>query len=111
MSNSIKIGRVRPFKSEQYDWSSTYQYEVLELVRYDTITYLCTKVPPVGTLPTNETYFVRLGSDVSIATDTDTGLVKVDGTTITITDDGTISVAGLKLLVLLMVFLLMATLI
>ena len=74
MSNSIKIGRVRPFKSEQYDWSSTYQYEVLELVRYDTITYLCTKVPPVGTLPTNETYFVRLGSDVSIATDTDTGL-------------------------------------
>ena len=96
MSNSIKIGRVRPFKSEQYDWSSTYQYEVLELVRYDTITYLCTKVPPVGTLPTNETYFVRLGSDVSIATDTDTGLVKVDGTTITITDDGTISVAGFK---------------
>jgi len=96
MSNSIQIGRVRPFKSEQYDWTSTYQYEVLELVRYDTITYLCTKVPPVGTLPTNETYFVRLGSDVSIATSSDTGLVKVDGTTITITEDGTISVAGFK---------------
>ena len=91
MSNSIQIGRVRPFKSEQFDWTSTYQYEVLELVRYDATTYLCIKVPPKGTLPTNETYFVRLGSDASIATNTKAGLVKVDGTTITITSDGTIS--------------------
>lgn len=51
-------------------------------------------VAQIGLEKVNAIEEIKQNSNVSIATPTNAGLVKPDGTTITITDDGTISSAG-----------------
>lgn len=43
------------------NYSSSYQYEVNNFVLYNDEIYYCFKKPPIGTIPTNKTYWIYLG--------------------------------------------------
>lgn len=42
-------------------WSADVQYEVLNFVMYNEGAYFCIAKPPIGTLPTDETYWLFIG--------------------------------------------------
>lgn len=75
------------------EYSATANYEILDLVTYASSTWLC-KQSCIGITPTEGAYWMLFGSAAQIATGDTVGLVKPDGTTITIDADGTIHGAG-----------------
>lgn len=51
---------VNNFKNRQL-WSSRNEYEPYNFVLYKDGIYMCFDSPPIGTLPTNETYWLKIG--------------------------------------------------
>ena len=75
------------------DWSETKQYEAGDIVTYNKgSSYLAHTTPPVGTLPTNEGYYQVSALGGSLATADAPGVVKPDNVTLSVDEDGTISV-------------------
>ncbi len=74
------------------DYSASRQYHANELVGYQGSSYIALQNPPVGTLPTNTTYFMLHTAGTSIATASTPGTVKPDGTSTVVDANGTMSV-------------------
>lgn len=74
------------------DYSASRQYHANELVGYQGSSYIALQNPPVGTLPTNTTYFMLHTEGTSIATPSTPGTVKPDGTSTVVDGTGTMSV-------------------
>lgn len=72
-------------------WDSAAQYNVANLVTYDGSSYLAHTVPPVGTVPTDTTYWQVSAQGTNTASADAIGVVKPDGETITVDSGGTIS--------------------
>lgn len=74
------------------DFDINIKYKRLDAVMYDKSLYIAKKDVPLGTLPTDTTYWMKsiTGGTSEIATTEKAGIVKPDGTTITIDPDGTI---------------------
>lgn len=68
------------------------KYGLLNLVEYDGSSYVAHTDPPVGTLPTNTTYWQVSAQGTGRATDNSVGTVKPDGITTEVSTDGSISV-------------------
>lgn len=87
MKNAGKAG-IRP----RGDYDSSATYERLDAVMYNGTMYIAKKDVPQGTLPTDTEYWMKsiTGGTSEIATTENVGIVKPDGTTITIDEDGTI---------------------
>ena len=47
--------------SDKGDWASSTQYELYNCVKYQTDMYMAVDNPPVGTLPTDATHWLKLG--------------------------------------------------
>ncbi len=74
------------------DYSASRQYHANELVGYQGSSYIALQNPPVGTLPTNTTYFMLHTEGTSIATASTPGTVKPDGTSTVVDGTGAMSV-------------------
>ena len=74
------------------DYSASKQYHANELVGYHGSSYVALQNPPVGTLPTNTTYFMLHTAGTSIATASTPGTVKPDGTSTVVDASGAMSV-------------------
>jgi hypothetical protein len=74
------------------DYSASRQYHANELVGYQGSSYIALQNPPVGTLPTNTTYFMLHTAGTSIATASTPGTVKPDGTSTVVDATGAMSV-------------------
>ena len=74
------------------EYSASRQYHANELVGYQGSSYIALQNPPVGTLPTNTTYFMLHTEGTSIATDSTPGTVKPDGTSTVVDASGAMSV-------------------
>jgi len=74
------------------EYSASRQYHANELVGYQGSSYIALQNPPVGTLPTNTTYFMLHTEGTSIATASTPGTVKPDGTSTVVDANGAISV-------------------
>lgn len=76
----------------QGEWSADATYKRLDAVTHNNTLYFAKKEVPAGTETTNTEYWSKsiVGGAGAIATTEDAGIVKPDGTTITIDDDGTI---------------------
>lgn len=74
------------------DYSASRQYHANELVGYQGSSYIALQNPPVGTLPTNTTYFMLHTEGTSIATASTPGTVKPDGTSTVVDASGAMSV-------------------
>ena len=74
------------------DWSADATYKRLDAVTYNNTLYFAKKDVPAGTETSNTEYWSRsiVGGAGAIATTDDAGIVKPDGTTITVDADGTI---------------------
>lgn len=74
------------------DWSAETEYKRLDEVTYNNTMFIAKKAVPKGTLPTNAEYWSKsiVGGASAIATTEDAGIVKPDGSTITVDEDGTI---------------------
>lgn len=74
------------------DWSADATYKRLDAVTYNNTLYFAKKEVPAGTATSNTEYWSKsiVGDAGSIATTENAGIVKPDGTTITIDKDGTI---------------------
>lgn len=73
------------------EWNATTQYDLLNLVSYNGSSYVAHTRPPVGTLPTNTSYWQVSAQGGNKATANTLGVVKPDGTTTTVNADGAIS--------------------
>lgn len=73
-------------------WNATTQYEVCNLVEYDGSSYVVTSRPPVGTLPTDKTYWQISAAGTAKATENTLGLVKADNTSTAVDENGQLSV-------------------
>lgn len=76
-------------------YSASVQYQRLDLVKYGNKVFVCKK-DCIGKAPVDGEYWmetITTGSDIGIATEENAGLVKPDGSTIEISDDGTISIS------------------
>lgn len=80
------------------DWSAAVEYKRLDAVAYNNTLYIAKKAVPAGTLPTDTEYWMKcvVGGAGSIATTEDAGIVKPDGDTITVDEDGTIHGAAVN---------------
>ena len=74
------------------EYSASRQYHANELVGYQGSSYIAVQNPPVGTLPTNTTYFMLHTEGTSIATASTPGTVKPDGTSTVVDASGAMSV-------------------
>lgn len=74
------------------EWSAETQYKVNNLVSYDGSSYVAKVQPPVGTLPTNTSYWQVSAAGTKKATEDSLGTVMPDGTTTTVNEDGKLSV-------------------
>lgn len=74
------------------EWSADAAYKRLDAVTYNNTLYFAKKEVPAGTATSNTEYWSKsiAGSAGSIATTENAGIVKPDGRTITIDEDGTI---------------------
>lgn len=74
------------------EWSADAAYKRLDAVTYNNTLYFAKKEVPAGTVTSNTEYWSKsiAGSAGSIATTENAGIVKPDGRTITIDEDGTI---------------------
>ena len=74
------------------DWSADATYKRLDAVTYNNTLYFAKKDVPAGTETSNTEYWSKsiVGSAGAIATTEEAGIVKPDGTTITVDADGTI---------------------
>lgn len=74
------------------DWSADATYKRLDAVTHNNTLYFAKKEVPAGTATSNTEYWSRsiVGGVGAIATTDDAGIVKPDGTTITVDADGTI---------------------
>ncbi|MFW6021647.1 MAG: hypothetical protein ACOCPR_06145, partial [Guyparkeria sp.] len=52
---TVNLGRVKPIWRGQFD--EEYEYQPLDFLKYNGGLYFCVATPPVGTLPTDDTYF------------------------------------------------------
>lgn len=73
-------------------YDSDTKYGLLNLVEYDGSSYVAHTDPPMGTLPTNTTYWQVSAQGTGKATDNSVGTVKPDGTTTEVSSDGSMSV-------------------
>lgn len=73
-------------------WSADATYKRLDAVTYNNTLYFAKKEVPAGTATSNTEYWSKsiVGGASAIATTEEAGIVKPDGTTITVDDDGTI---------------------
>lgn len=76
----------------QGEWSADATYKRLDAVTHNNTLYFAKKEVPAGTATSNTEYWSKsiVGGAGAIATTEAAGIVKPDGTTITIDDDGTI---------------------
>ena len=74
------------------DFDINIKYKRLDAVMYDKSLYIAKKDVPLGTLPTDTTYWMKsiCGNKEPIATTETAGIVKPDGETITVDVDGTL---------------------
>lgn len=72
------------------EYSGETQYNVGNLVSYSGSSYVAKMIPPVGTLPTDTSYWQLSAQGGGTATENDLGVVKPDNTTIGIEEDGTL---------------------
>lgn len=86
----VDYGAVALIPVGAYDASR--QYHANELVGYQGSSYVALQNPPVGTLPTNTTYFMLHTEGTSIATASTPGTVKPDGTSTVVDANGAMSV-------------------
>lgn len=78
------------------DFAGDVQYDVGDVVSYEGSSYLAKSKPPVATLPTDTNYWQVSANGIgAIATTETAGLVKPDGTRITVAEDGTISTSDI----------------
>ena len=74
------------------DWNVETQYKVNNLVSYDGSSYVAKVQPPVGTLPTDTSYWQVSAAGTKKATADSLGTVMPDGTTTSVGEDGKLSV-------------------
>lgn len=72
-------------------WNAKTQYKVNNLVEYDGSSYVAKVQPPVGTLPTDTSYWQVSAAGTKKATADSLGTVMPDGTTTEIKEDGKLS--------------------
>lgn len=72
-------------------WNAETQYKVNNLVEYDGSSYVAKVQPPVGTLPTDTSYWQVSAAGTKKATADSLGTVMPDGTTTEINEDGKLS--------------------
>lgn len=72
-------------------WNAEAQYKVNNLVEYDGSSYVAKVQPPVGTLPTDTSYWQVSAAGTKKATSDSLGTVMPDGTTTEIKEDGKLS--------------------
>lgn len=72
-------------------WNAETQYKVNNLVEYDGSSYVAKVQPPVGTLPTDTSYWQVSAAGTKKATHDSLGTVMPDGTTTEIKEDGKLS--------------------
>lgn len=72
-------------------WNAETQYKVNNLVEYDGSSYVAKVQPPVGTLPTDTSYWQVSAAGTKKATADSLGTVMPDGTTTEIKEDGKLS--------------------
>ena len=74
------------------DFDINIKYKRLDAVMYDKSLYIAKKDVPLGTIPTDTTYWMKsiYGNKEPIATTETVGVVKPDGDTITVDEDGTL---------------------
>ena len=73
-------------------WNAETQYKVNNLVSYDGSSYVAKVQPPVGTLPTDTSYWQVSAAGTKKATADSLGTVMPDGTTTSVGEDGKLSV-------------------
>lgn len=86
----VVYGTIGILPLEEYDPDK--QYDLLNLVSYDGSSYVVHTKPPVGTLPTNATYWQVSAQGTSKATADSVGTVKPDGVTTEVDSNGALSV-------------------
>lgn len=74
------------------EWNAETQYKVNNLVSYDGSSYVAKVQPPVGTLPTDTSYWQVSAAGTKKATADSLGTVMPDGTTTLVGEDGKLSV-------------------
>lgn len=74
------------------EWNVGTQYKVNNLVSYDGSSYVAKVQPPVGTLPTDTSYWQVSAAGTKKATADSLGTVMPDGTTTSVGEDGKLSV-------------------
>lgn len=74
------------------EWNVETQYKVNNLVSYDGNSYVAKVQPPVGTLPTDTSYWQVSAAGTKKATADSLGTVMPDGTTTSVGEDGKLSV-------------------
>lgn len=74
------------------EWNVETQYKVNNLVSYDGSSYVAKVHPPVGTLPTDTSYWQVSAAGTKKATADSLGTVMPDGTTTSVGEDGKLSV-------------------
>lgn len=73
-------------------WNAETQYKVNNLVEYDGSSYVAKVQPPVGTLPTDTSYWQVSATGTKKATADSLGTVMPDGTTTEVNEEGNLSV-------------------
>ena len=86
----IEYGTIAVVPMGEFDF--TRQYEVANLVSLDGSSYIAHTKPPVGTEPTNTDYWQVSAIGTNKATEETTGVVKPDGTTTEVDENGVMSV-------------------
>lgn len=73
-------------------WNADTQYEVCQLVEYDGSSYVAKAQPPVGTLPTDTSYWQVSAAGTKKAASGSLGTVMPDGITTEVNEEGKLSV-------------------
>lgn len=72
-------------------WNAETQYEVCQLVEYDGSSYVAKAQPPVGTLPTDTSYWQVSAAGTKKASSGSLGTVMPDGSTTEVNEEGKLS--------------------
>ena len=72
-------------------WNADTQYEVCQLVEYDGSSYVAKAQPPVGTLPTDTSYWQVSAAGTKKASSGSLGTVMPDGSTTEVNEEGKLS--------------------
>lgn len=95
MANKTNYGRIAIIPRGNF--KGDVQYDVGDVVSYEGSSYLAHSKPPLATLPTDTKYWqVSAQGAAAIADTKRPGIVKPDGHTITVEEDGTIACAYTK---------------